>query len=139
MQDVSEQPGGDGKVKMDLNLKELAGNPSDEAVGAAAVLLLIAAFASLLKLRPRVRHALHGALRVQERRDEHGRWQAESAELRGLGSFSKLSLLQPVGTAPHSLAVDIELGRLELRARRSQARAHCCHSNGVFTNRPTGQ
>merc|ERR1719341_1007303 len=32
-QNVSEQPGGDGKVKMDLNLKELAGNPSDEAVG----------------------------------------------------------------------------------------------------------
>merc|ERR1719341_1103397 len=39
-QNVSEQPGGDGKVKMDLNLKELAGNPSDEAVGAAAVGLM---------------------------------------------------------------------------------------------------
>ena len=40
MQNVSEQPGGDGKVKMDLNLKELAGDPSDEAVGAAAVGLM---------------------------------------------------------------------------------------------------
>ena len=39
-QNVSEQPGGDGKVKMDLNLKELAGDPSDEAVGAAAVGLM---------------------------------------------------------------------------------------------------
>ena len=37
---MSEQPGGDGKMKMDLNLKELAGNPSDETIGAAAVGLM---------------------------------------------------------------------------------------------------
>ena len=46
MLNVSEQPGGDGKVKMDLNLKELAGDPSDEAVGAAAVGLMAQAVKS---------------------------------------------------------------------------------------------
>ena len=35
-----QQPGGDGKLKMDLNLKELAGDPSDTQIGAAAVGLM---------------------------------------------------------------------------------------------------
>merc|ERR1719430_2581123 len=31
------KPGGDGKMKLDLNLKDLDGNPSDLTIGAAAV------------------------------------------------------------------------------------------------------
>merc|ERR1712179_434581 len=34
------KPGGDGKMKLNLNLKDLDGNPSDLTVGAAAVGLM---------------------------------------------------------------------------------------------------
>ena len=47
-QDQSQQPGGDGKMKMDLNLKQLDGDPSDTQIGAAAVGLM--ADAVMLKI-----------------------------------------------------------------------------------------
>eukprot|EP00091_Calanus_sinicus_P017950 TRINITY_DN3946_c0_g1_i1.p2 TRINITY_DN3946_c0_g1~~TRINITY_DN3946_c0_g1_i1.p2 ORF type:complete len:196 (-),score=65.57 TRINITY_DN3946_c0_g1_i1:21-521(-) len=39
-QEAGTKPGGDGKMKMNLNLKDLDGNPSDLTVGAAAVGLM---------------------------------------------------------------------------------------------------
>merc|ERR1712179_187247 len=39
-QQEADKPGGDGKMKLNLNLKDLDGNPSDLTVGAAAVGLM---------------------------------------------------------------------------------------------------
>ena len=41
-----ESQGGDGKMKLELNLKDLAGDPSDETIGAAAVGLMAQAVSS---------------------------------------------------------------------------------------------
>ena len=46
-----ESQGGDGKMKMELNLKELAGDPSDETIGAAAVGLMAQAVRYIVTLQ----------------------------------------------------------------------------------------